>query len=158
MIGRLSSYSAREKTILGIAAVALLAVAVHAFLVEPYTQRLSSLHDDLEQGRADLNWMESVVGQLPANSISVQNTVFSGSLAKLMDSEMQELALKPFLSQMTPVSDDEIRIRYSAISFNRLIKFIARVNQQGLKIKDLRISVGAKPGEVDCRLVLVTES
>lgn len=156
MISRLSSYSAREKTILGFAAIALLAVAVHAFLVEPYTLRLSSLHDDLEQGKADLYWMEKVVRQLPANSISAQNTIFSGSLANLMDIEMQELGLKPFLSQMTPVNEDEIRIRYSAIEFSRLIEFIARVNQQGLVIKDLRINVATKPGEVDCSLILIT--
>ena len=155
-MSRLSSYSAREKMILGFAAIALLAVAIHAFLVEPYTLRLSSLHDDLEQGKADLYWMEKVVRQLPANSISAQNTDFSGSLANLMDSEMQELGLKPFLSQMTPVSDDEIRIRYSAIEFSRLIEFIARVNQQGLVIKDLRINVATKPGEVDCNLILIT--
>lgn len=152
----ISNYSVREKFIIGLALLALLSVMVHAFVVEPYTQRVSALMDNLEQGKTDLIWMESVVGRLPANSISVSDTVFSGSLANLMDSEIRELKLKPFLSQMTPVSEDEIRIRYSSISFNRLIEFIARVNEQGLKVKDLRISSGTKPGEVDCSLVLVS--
>ena len=158
MMNPLSNYSVREKIIFGLALLALLSVAVHALVVEPYTQRMSTLRDNLEQGRSDLSWMGSVVGQLPANSNTVSNTVFSGSLANLMDSEIRELELKPFLSQMSPVSEDEIRIRYSAISFNRLIEFIARVNEQGLEVKNLRINVATKPGEVDCSLVLTTGS
>lgn len=158
MMERLSSYTAREKMVFGFALIALLGVAVHALLVEPYTQRLSTLQDDLEQGKADLNWMESVVNQLPANRLSAAKTVFSGSLANLMDSEVRALELKPYLAQITPISNDEIRIRYTAISFNRLIEFIARVNDKGLTVKDLRISVATKPGEVDCSLVLVSAS
>jgi type II secretory pathway component PulM len=57
MMERLSSYSAREKMVFGFALIALLGVAVHALLVEPYTQRLSTLKDDLEQGRADFNYL-----------------------------------------------------------------------------------------------------
>ena len=158
MIEKFSSYSTREKLIFGGAAIALLAVAIHALLIEPYSQRLSTIADELEQGRTDLSWMQSVVSQLPVGNISASSAVFDGSLANLMDSEMQELELKPFLSQMSPVSEDEIRIRYSAISFNRLIEFIARVSQQGLVIKDLKINVASNPGEVDCSLVLVTGS
>lgn len=158
MMERLSSYSVREKMVFGFAVIALLAIAVHALLVDPYTQRLSTLQDDLEQGRTDLDWMESVVSQLPASGISAVKTVFSGSLANLMDSEVRELELKPYLAQITPISNDEIRIRYSAISFNRLIGFIARVNDKGLKVKDLRINVATNPGEVDCSIVLVTGS
>jgi type II secretory pathway component PulM len=156
MMERLSSYSAREKMVFGFALIALLGVAVHALLVEPYTQRLSTLKDDLEQGRADFSWMESVVSQLPASRLSAAKPVFSGSLANLIDSEVRELELKPYLAQITPISNDEIRIRYSAISFNRLIEFIARANDKGLTVKDLRISVATNPGEVDCSLVLVT--
>ncbi|MFV2032415.1 MAG: type II secretion system protein GspM [Gammaproteobacteria bacterium] len=156
MIEWLSSYSTREKMVFGFAAIALLAIAVDALLLAPYTQRLANLQSDLEQGRADLSWMKSVVGQLPASSISVPDARFSGSLANFMDSEVRELELEPYLAQMTPVSETEIRIRYSAISFNRVIEFIARVKDKGLTVKDLRISVATSPGEVDSSLVLTT--
>ncbi len=156
MMARFSSYSTREKFVFGFALIALLGIAVDAFLVDPYTQRLSTLQDDLEQSRADLNWMESVVNQLPVNSISAASTVFNGSLANLIDTEVRELELKPYLAQITPIGTDEIRIRYSAISFNQLIEFISRVNDKGLKVKDLRISIASNPGEVDSSLILIT--
>ena len=59
------------------------------------------------------------------------------------------------LSQMSPIGDDEIRMRYNAVDFNRLVGFIAQVNSSGLEIKDLRISAADNPGVVDSSLILV---
>ena len=56
---------------------------------------------------------------------------------------------------MSPVGNDEIRLRYSAVEFNRLIQFIAQVNARGLEVRDLRISAVDSPGAVDSSLVLV---
>jgi type II secretory pathway component PulM len=55
---------------------------------------------------------------------------------------------------MTPINNDEIRVRYKNINFNRLLNFIAQVNSQGLKVKDLRINATDKAADVDCSLVL----
>ena len=59
---------------------------------------------------------------------------------------------------MTPINNDEIRIRYKNINFNRLLNFIAQVNSQGLKVKDLRINATDKVADVDCSLVLEKNS
>lgn len=150
----LSKLNPREKTILTLAIFALLGLLIHALIIEPFNQKKLELNEALEQGNTDLKWMQTAIVQLPLNDNLVQVVKFEGSLANLIDKEVRSQNLSAFLTQMTPISDDEIRIRYKGINFNRLLSFIAQVNSQGLRVKDLRINATDKPGEVDCSLVL----
>lgn len=150
----LSKLNPREKTILILAIFALLGLLIHALIIEPFNQKKLELNEALEQGNTDLKWMQTAIVQLPLNDNLVQVVKFEGSLANLIDKEVRSQNLSAFLTQMTPISDDEIRIRYKGINFNRLLSFIAQVNSQGLRVKDLRINATDKPGEVDCSLVL----
>lgn len=150
----LSKFNSREKTIVTLAAVTLLGLLVHALILDPYNQRQLQLNEALEKGGIDLLWIKSAVARLPLNSGRSQAPEFEGSLANLIDIEVRSLDLNSFLAQMTPINDDEIRIRYKSINFNRLLNFIAQVNSQGLRVKDLRINASDKPSDVDCSLVL----
>jgi type II secretory pathway component PulM len=150
----LLKFSSREKTIVTLAAFSLLVLLVHALIIEPYNQRQLELNEALEQGSIDLLWIKSAVARLPLSSSGSQVRKFDGSLANLIDNEVRGLGLNSFLAQMTPVNDDEIRIRYKSINFNRLLNFIAQVNSLGLRVKDLRINASDKPSDVDCSLVL----
>ena len=150
----LSKFSSREKTILTLAAVSLIGLLIHASIIEPFNQKQLGLNEALEQGIIDLKWMQTAVVKLPQKNILSQAIEFEGSLANLIDKEVRSQDLNSFLTQMTPISNDEIRVRYKGINFNRLLNFIARVNSQGLKVKDLRINATDKPAVVDCSLVL----
>jgi len=150
----LSKISSREKTILMLAAITLLGLSVHALIIEPFNQKKLELSSAIEQGNIDLKWMQSAVFQLPRGNGLTQASKFEGSLANLIDREVRGQNLSSFLTQMTPISDGEIRVRYKEINFNRLLSFIAQVNSRGLKVKDLRINATDKPGDVDCSLVL----
>ncbi len=150
----LSKFSPREKTIVTFAAISLFGLLVHALIIEPYNQRQLELNEALEQGRIDLLWMQSAVVRLPQNNGITNASIFEGSLANLIDQEVRSQDLNSFLAQMTPINNDEIRVRYKNINFNRLLNFIAQVNSQGLKVKDLRINATDKAADVDCSLVL----
>ena len=150
----LSKISSREKAILTLAAITLLSLLIHGLIIEPFNQKQLELSEAIEQGNIDLKWMKSAVYQLPQGNGLTQALEFEGSLANLIDSEVRSQNLSTFLTQMTPISDNEIRVRYESINFNRLLSFIAQVNSQGLKVKDLRINATDKPGDVDCSLVL----
>jgi type II secretory pathway component PulM len=150
----LSKLNPREKIILLLAAFALLGLLIHALIIEPFNQKKLELNEALEQGNIDLKWMQTAIVQLPLNDNLNQLVKFEGSLANLIDKEVRSQNLSAFLTQMTPISDEEIRVRYKDINFNRLLSFIAQVNSQGLRVKDLRINATDKPGEVDCSLVL----
>ena len=150
----LSKFSPREKTIVTFAAISLFGLLVHALIIEPYNQKQLELNEALEQGKIDLLWMQSAVVRLPQNNRITKASIFEGSLANLIDQEVRSQDLNSFLAQMTPINNDEIRVRYKNINFNRLLNFIAQVNSQGLKVKDLRINATDKAADVDCSLVL----
>ncbi|MFA9420606.1 MAG: type II secretion system protein GspM [Gammaproteobacteria bacterium] len=146
--------SPRERTIFGLSGLALLGLLIHALILEPYYQKQSSLTEQLDQTISDLEWMESEVHRLPVAAMSGEAIKFEGSLANLIDKEVRSQKLDANLAQMTPVGTDEIRIRFAGIAFDKLLNFIARINNQGLSVKDLRINASDKRAEVDASLVL----
>jgi len=155
MFDFLARYSAREKLIVGLALLVLTVIVLHAQVIEPYQLRLSELQDEVEQRRADLNWMKSAVARIPATSTASSVVAIDGTLANFIDQAVRRQGLTEQLSQMSPVGADEIRMRFATVDFNRLIAFIAQVNASGLEIKDIRLSPGDIDGIVDCNLELV---
>ena len=151
----LAKYSMRERAIVAVALLVILGLAIHAFVIEPYQLRLGEVQDALDQQRADLQWTRSVIARLPRNSGTASDTQISGSLANFVNQAVRRQGLIEQMSQISPVGEDEIRMRYNAVEFNRLISFIAVVSNSGLEIKDIRISAVDNPGVVDSSIVLV---
>ncbi len=151
----LARYSQREKMIVFAALFVLIVIGIHAFVIEPYQQRISDLQDEIEQQRADLEWMKTAVVNLPATALTSVPVEISGTLANFIDQAVRSQGLSGQLKQMSPVGSDEIRMRYSAVDFNQLVVFIAEVNTSGLDVKDIRISPSDIPGIVDSNIVLV---
>jgi type II secretory pathway component PulM len=155
MFDFLNRFSPREKLIVGLALLVFAVIVLHAQVIEPYQLRLAELQDEIDQRRTDLQWMKSAVARIPATSSNASAVAIDGTLANFIDQAVRRQGLTEQLSQMSPVGADEIRMRYAAVDFNRLIGFIAQVNASGLEIKDIRISPGDNAGIVDCNLVLV---
>ena len=150
----LARYSLREKMIVALALLVMVVIGVHSLVIEPYFLRVDELQTELEQQRADLDWMRSAVASLPAESAARNSVQINGTLANFVDQAVRRQGLSGQLTQMSPVGADEIRMRYSAVDFNQLIGFIAQVTASGLDVKDIRISPGDIPGIVDSNVVL----
>lgn len=148
-------YSARERLVVVTALLVGLLLAGHAFIIEPYQLRVDELRSKVEQKSSDLLWMQSVVPRLSKSGLVESVEKIDGSLANYIDQRVRKLGLSGKLSQMTPVGNDEIRMRYSAVDFNRMIDFVAQMNASGLEITDIRISNIDKPGTVDSSIVVV---
>ena len=149
----LSKLSLRERLILIAAVVVVGVLSIHGLLIEPYQQNFARVTEEIDQAKSDLLWMQSEVQRLPASSVAKKNVSFTGSLAKLINQAVASQQLKTYLTQMTPIGDSEIRIRYSAINFNQLITFIATLKERGLIIKDLRINSTSDIATVDSTVV-----
>jgi type II secretory pathway component PulM len=157
MLDFLARYSLREKLIVAAAILIMLVLGVHAFVIGPYQQRVTFLQEAIEQQNSDLKWMRSAVARLPAGGASsaAAKQVISGTLANFIDQVVRRQGLSEQLSQISPIGNDEIRMRYNAVDFNRLVSFIAQVNTSGLEIKNIRILPADVPGIVDSNIVLV---
>ena len=151
----LARYSLREKMIVALALLVVAVIAVHSLVIEPYQLRVDELQSELQQQRADLDWMRSAVAKLPAAGAAPGTVEIDGTLVNFIDQAVRRQGLSGQLTQMSPVGADEIRMRYSAVDFNQLIGFIAQVTASGLDVKDIRISPGDIPGIVDSNVVLV---
>jgi type II secretory pathway component PulM len=153
----LAQYSMREKAIVAIALLVVVVLGVHAFVIEPYQTGISALHEDIEQQNSDLAWMKSAITRLPVASAmnSAGKQVIDGTLANFIDQVVRRQGLRQQLSQISPIGNDEIRMRYKAVDFNRLVSFIAEVNTKGLLVKDMRILPSVNPGIVDSNIVFV---
>ena len=157
MFDFLAQYSLREKAIVAAGLVVVIILGVHALVIEPYQQRQALLQETIEQQNADLVWMKSTVARLPpAGAVNVaDDQAISGTLANFIDQVVRRQGLSEQLSQISPIGNDEIRMRYVSVDFNRLVSFIAQVNTSGLEIKDIRILPADIPGIVDSNIVLV---
>ncbi|MDH3636767.1 MAG: type II secretion system protein M [Gammaproteobacteria bacterium] len=155
MLDFLARYSLREKAIVALALLVVVVIGVHALVIEPYQESVEALQDEIEQQQNDLAWMRSAVAGMPAAGASAATDKISGTLANFIDQAVRSEGLSGQLSQMSPIGSDEIRMRYQAVDFNRLVGFIAEVSSSGLSVKDIRISPADNPGIVDSSLVLV---
>jgi type II secretory pathway component PulM len=156
MFSFLAQYSLREKAIVAVALLVVIVLGVHAFVIEPYQERVTTLRQDIEQQNSDLVWMKSAAARLPdAGVVKSSNKAISGTLANFIDQVVRRQGLREQLSQISPIGNDEIRMRYKAVDFNRLVGFIAQINGSGLEVKDIRILPAEIPGIVDSNIVLV---
>jgi type II secretory pathway component PulM len=157
MFSFLAQYSLREKAIVAVALVVMIALGVHAFVIGPYQERMALLRETIEQQNTDLVWMKSAVARLPVAGAAnpAVDQAISGTLANFIDQVVRRQGLSEQLSQISPIGNDEIRMRYNSVDFNRLVSFIAQVNTSGLEIKDIRILPADIAGTVDSNIVLV---
>ena len=151
----LARYSQREKMIVLAALLVIVVIGFHSLVIEPYQMRVVELQEELEQQRADLEWMKSAVANMPSKTAASDTVEIDGTLANFVDQAVRSQGLSSKLKQMSPVGTDEIRMRYTAVDFNQLISFIAQVNGSGLDVKDVRITPGEIPGIVDSNVVLM---
>jgi len=148
-------FTPRERAIIVAALLVAFAVGLHALVIEPYLQRVAELEDAIEQQRADYDWMRTSVAGMPSGEINSSVVQIEGTLANFINQAVSRQGLSSQLSQMSPIGNDEVRMRYDAVDFNRLVEFIAQVSASGLEIKDLRISAADSPGVVDSSLIFV---
>ena len=151
----LARYSQREKMIVLAALLVIVVIGFHSLVIEPYQMRVVELQEELEQQRADLDWMTSAVANMPSKTAAPDTVKIDGTLANFVDQAVRSQGLSSKLKQMSPVGTDEIRMRYTDVDFNQLISFIAQVNASGLDVKDVRITPGEIPGIVDSNIVLM---
>ncbi len=155
MLDFLAQYSLREKAIVAVALLVVIFIGTHALVIEPYKERFTELQSEIEQQKADLAWMRSAVSSMPAAGMGTSTDEISGTLANFIDKAVRSQGLSGQLSQMSPIGSDEIRMRYEAVDFNRLVGFIAEISSSGLRVKNIRISPADIPGIVDSNIVLV---
>jgi len=145
-----SSLKERERrTVLvgGVVAVGLLVVGgiwqLHA--------ATSAAAARVETKRADLAWMQAVAPRLQAMPRAPSNE----SLPLLVDRTARDAGLAQSLSGADPAGNGGLRVRFESASFDALVVWLARVQQErGLVIESASVDGTEAEGLVNASLVL----
>ena len=81
----LARYSQREKMIVLAALLVMVVIGLHSLVIEPYQMRVVELQGELQQQRADLEWMKSAVASMPSVSATPGSAKIDGTLANFVD-------------------------------------------------------------------------
>ena len=148
----LAALSPRERRMLLIGAVALVAILIFGMLI-PLDRSVAHTQQRLAKTRADLSWMQSVAPQIamlpPAAAANGE------SLLVIVDRSAREAGLASALSGSEPGGPGNLSVRLEKAPFDTLVAWLARLAQQnGVTVDSAVIEKTGSPGLVNANIVL----
>ncbi len=142
---------AQEQRILILGAVALSAILFYALIWEPLSLERQQLTQQVQTQRDTYQWMQNAAqdikalqAQRPAATALVQT-----SLLAVIDQSLRSSALRSISKRIEPKGENQVRVDFSAVTFNDLITWLAQLHQQhSINISHLNIERLAQNGQV----------
>lgn len=148
----------REQRALVIAAVAVAALALYAFLWQPLSQEVGELRTNVTQQRATLAWMQRAaaqVKQLRASAARTSTRTGTQPLLSLTDSTARKAGLHDTIRRMEPQGDTRVQLWMDNASFDTLVGWLAKLRAtQAVTLDSGSMQLNAKPGMVNAHIVL----
>jgi len=142
----------REKLILAIAGLIVVAVLVDSLILQEFRSSFDSLDEQVEQANDDLSWMKQAVLRLPDKKKKTQK-IKSGRVITYISQQVNRQGLKTNMQQMTPIQNHSARLRLSDVEFTRLLKFFSAIDGSIL-IQEVRLLPTNTEGFVNVSMVL----
>ena len=131
MLKLLERYTLREKAIVGVALLVVIMLGIHAFVIEPYQERITTVREAIAQQRADLAWMKSAVAGLPADRVTAsRNPPGSQTLASRVDQNRESTTFRTRSVSASSPRESSIRARGP---FGPGVSSIARSQAKGAR-------------------------
>ena len=148
----LAALSPRERRMLLIGAVALVAILIFGMLI-PLDRSVAHTQQRLAKKRADLTWMQSVAPQIAV--IPPAPAANGESLLVIVDRSAREAGLASALSGSEPGGPGNLSVRLEKAPFDTLVAWLARLAQQnGVTVDSAVIEKSGAPGLVNANIVL----
>jgi general secretion pathway protein M len=144
--------SLRERMIVIIAGIVVVYVLLDLILIQPVLGQRQQLIEDVALAKEDLAWMQQAVEKIPAGSTGAVKAL-KGSIVTYVDGQIARSGLKKNLQQMTPILKDSVRVRFSDVDFNQLLKFLLAL-EASIEIEEVRILPQSDEGVVNASLIL----
>lgn len=147
-----------ERRTLTLAAIALVALMGYQFLWSPIQQANQKAHDRLAQAEqlaaftAQAKKMLMQAGQKSAQPNAVSPMLWVEQAARRVGIEQQ-------LVQRQPDGDDRVQLKFAAVPFNSLLRWLAQASEAGLDVQSANITPksgdsSAATGLVDADITL----
>ena len=150
----IAALSPRERRVLLIGALALVAILIFGLLV-PLDRSVAHAEQRLAKKRSDLSWMQSVA---PLIALLPPAAAANGeSLLVIVDRSARESGLASALSGSDPGGPGSLSVRLEKAPFDALVGWLARLAQQnGVTVDSAVIEKAGLPGLVNANIVLHT--
>lgn len=146
----------RERWMVGMAFLAVMAWVFYALLYSPVLEELETNTALLKEKMADLQWMK----QLNPASIqeSSQKKVSNNQLITLIATELKNTNVQKFPYQLQQTSSGEIQLSFEKVPFQYIITWLAKLKENyRFTIKQFTVEKTETPGLTRFLLILSVE-
>jgi type II secretory pathway component PulM len=148
----------REKQILGVGAVFIIACLIYLLLWLPLTNRTESMRKQIKSNQALLVWMQEAEKKISAGEKPLKQTSLTpseGSLLSIVQKQINRTPLVSALTDLHQLETDSVQLTFQKVSFDQLMKWLIQITaQEALFIVQLTVTPSASPGIADVVLVL----
>jgi general secretion pathway protein M len=151
-----TSLAARERYVLLVGTVVVLAALGYAMLWRPLEQSIVLNRARVAQLNTDLRWMQAASAKMHALQAVGQgrHLAVKGSLAMAVDASVRRHSLEKAVMRLDPQGRDTVGVSLSTVDFNVLLRWLGDLQMQGVAIRRLDLTPAA-PGRVQATLQLV---
>lgn len=144
-----------EQRNLLIGGTAALLLLLYGLVIDPFTQELKQLEQNVAADRELLLWMEQAAQQVKALQGSGNVKRGNGqSLLSLVDISAKKNGLGGALKQVRPEGKG-VRLRFEQASFDSMVRWLGRLaSEQGVGVVSLNLERLETPGTVNATVVL----
>jgi len=147
---------ARERRMIGIAAIVIALVMVWTLVWEPLRDARAELTEQLAGQRALVDWLDRVAPEVRRlrGERAPERTLAGQSTLAVIDQGARAAGLAGALKRIEPGTGDEVRVVFEQAAFPDLMHWLAAtVAERPLAVTRLTAD-RAGPGRVDCVVVL----
>ncbi len=155
----LARQSRRDRIVLAIGVVFVVATLAWAFVWQPLRSGTASLAEQKRTAEADLAWMREAAASLKASRATGAASGLDRagrSLLALADATARDAGLGPPLKRVEPVAEGRVNVWLENASFDVCVAWLEDIGRRyGVTVEELSIDRAANAGMVNARLTLV---
>jgi general secretion pathway protein M len=150
-----NSLQSRERLIVGIGAVILLALLGYGIVWAPVQRDLSNLRINVPKQHTQLALMRVQAKQVAQLRGSAPAKIASGNLLTQLEQSAQNRGLREHITRMEPDETNSVRLSLDSVDFNALLRWLKELQtQNGIRTETATITAQSDAGSVNARLLM----
>ncbi len=150
-----NSLQSRERLIVGVGALILLALLGYSTVWAPVQRDLPNLRIDVPKQRTQLALMRVQAQQVAQLRSGAPAKIAPGNLLTKLEQSAQSRGLRENITRMEPDETNSVRLSLDSVDFNALLRWLQELQiQNGIRPETAIITAQSDPGLVNARLLM----
>ena len=148
--------NAREKLLIGLGGIVLLALMYYSLILEPLRNGITQKQQRVENELQLAGWLLAVAPEVQSmQRVPGKNAVQGGgSLLSVVDKTSKAAGLGKSVTRLQPEGDDEVRAWLESAPFNETLRWLRTLESSyGVEITELSFNRNNEAGLIKARLI-----